>query len=329
MSSDLRIAFLGTHHPAVPTLRVLAERGWVAVVVLPEDAGARNDGLHAIIREFGLAWSHRLGDIDAHRPNLLLAANYPKLVPARYLEAFPCINTHWSLLPRWRGVHGTAWALINGDEAIGLSVHRMAGEFDTGPILAQAAVRRTPDLTLESLHEKLARLQANEVLHVLDHYRVTGELPAIPQDEKDATYVPQRVPADGLIDWTWPTGRIAGLVTALHAPGYPGAFTHLEGRRLVIHRAVAADCPPYFCTPGQVVRVRSGGEVWIKTGDTCLEVSAVSWGDDTPVLPAREILKRGMKLGLNLEDEVARLRGEVDVLRSELAAMKTWMEVRA
>lgn len=317
----LRIALLGTHHPAVPTLRVLAERGWIAVVVMPREAGEKNDDLINLCEEFSLPWTFELTKIDGYEPNLILAANYPKLVPRSYLERIPCLNTHWSLLPRWRGVHPTAWALINGDERIGLTVHLMDHDFDVGPILAQPFVEVTSDLTLDSLHRQLADLQASAVVQVLDRYRAIGRFEANPQDESGATYVPQRVPADGLIDWSWPSSRVAGLVKALPFPKYPGAFTHLDHRQLIICEAAPVECPPYFSTIGQVVRVLPGGEAWVKTGDACLAIRTVAFADEGIVLPARKVLKRGMKLGINLAEDVIQLREEVSRLQRQLSEL--------
>jgi methionyl-tRNA formyltransferase len=319
--APLRIAFLGTHHPAAPTLRTLAEMGWIAVVVMPIEAREKNDQLLKLCGDFSLPWTYELHDIDQHQPNLILAANYPKLVPARYLERLPCLNTHWSLLPRWRGVHPTAWALINGDEKIGLSVHLMARDFDVGPVLAQRSISMSPVLTLELLHQQLADLQAIAVLEVLERYRATGRFEGQIQDESQATYVPQRMPEDGLIDWSWPAARIAGLVKALPPPKYPGAFTHLGSRKLIIADACVVDCPVYFATVGQVVRVLATGEAWVKAGDKCLAVRTVALASDDLVLPARKLLKRGAKLGLDLTQEVLRLREEITRLQAQLAQL--------
>jgi len=316
-----RIAFLGTHHPAVPTLECLAERNWVACVILPEKAGSKNDELLEICSRNNLSWSYELQAIEQYAPNMILAANYPNIVPTQFLSAYPCINTHWSLLPRWRGVHPTAWALINGDCEIGLSVHMMEREFDTGRILAQSSVTVSPDTRIEELHTTLATLQAQTVLQVLESYQDTGRLEGSEQEELDAIYVPQRVPDDGIIDWTWSTKRIDAQIRALPVPLYPGAFTYLNNRRLIIVSATPAPSPEYFCTAGQVVRRRANGDVWVKTGDTCLIVEKVQWeGDDTPQTAAK-ILKRGVKLGYNSQQEIALLRRELNAMRAQLDAL--------
>ncbi|MCQ1538190.1 hypothetical protein FTO68_04180 [Methanocalculus taiwanensis] len=321
-NNKLRIAFLGTYHPAVPTFRALAKKGWICIAVLPEESGYKNNELLDCILEFNIPWTYNINEIVNYSPNILIAANYPKIVPSCYLDMFPCINTHWSLLPRWRGVHPTAWALINGDENIGLSVHLMGNEFDTGAILTQDSMRITPDLTINEIHVKLAQMQASSVIAVLEDYLQNGHFTGYEQDHKCATYVPQRVPIDGIINWGNSTSRIEGLVRALPLPKYPGAFTYLDSQKIIIVSAKAADCPPYHCTPGQVVRVLGDGSVWIKTGDTCLIVERIAIEGEEEIKEASKLLKRGMKLGYNPQIEIAKLKNKVKFLEEKISEIE-------
>ena len=323
-----RIAFLGTFHPAVLTLRQLAERGWISLVVLPEEAGAKNDGLLELVHEYSLPWTYNLSDIDRYEVDLILAANYPKLVPSRYLRAYPCINTHWSLLPKYRGIHPTAWALLNHDYEVGFTIHWMEGEFDTGDILVQEVVHMQPDMNIMELHAELAERQAHAVVGLLEMRLQTGEWSSRTQIHEQATYVPQRVPEDGIIDWSWPTERIWNLVRALPAPMYPGAFTYLRNEKLIIWRAKPADCPPYFTAPGQVVRVMKNYGVWVKTEDTCLEILEVELeGSNQGTQRADQVLKRGDKLGYNPQLEIAGLHQVVAELTQEIEDLRA--EVRS
>lgn len=300
----IRVALLGTFHPAVPTLQRLVEREQIAILIVPEQAGTKNDDLVAIAVESGIPWSFNLGDLDPAEIDLVVAANYPKLVPEKLLNAAPCINTHWSLLPRYRGIHPTAWAILNGDEETGVTVHMMAGEFDTGPILAQARVPINSRTKIVDLHRRLADVQAELVSELLDHFALHKKLPpAHAQDESQATYVPQRVPADGLIDWSWPTARIDALIRALPLPHYPGAFTYLNGCKLIVSEAEPAPTPQYFSTPGQIVRLLDDGAVWVKTGDTCLTIRSIQTDINELAQPAASLLRRGVKLGLRLDEQ--------------------------
>lgn len=318
IAHPLKIAFCGTYHPAVPTLLNLAQKGWIHIVILPEEAGWKNDELLKIINKYNLDFSYNIGDLDKYTPNLLLACNYPKLVPGRFLNTYPCINTHWSLLPRWRGVHPTAWAVINGDEEIGLSVHMMENEFDTGDILAQESVTNIGTLSFDELHEILAEKQAQAVMAVLEDYLATSDFKRTKQNYHLATYIPQRVPEDGIIHWSWPAERIAALVKALPLPKYPGAYTYLGREKLIICAIDVVNGPQYYSTPGQVVRKLDDGSVWVKAGDTPVVVKRVMFETDNIEKTAGEVLNRGAKLGFDPQIEIASLYDRIHRLETEL-----------
>ena len=321
-----KIAFLGTYHPAVPTLQRLAAKGYISIIILPQQVGSKNDQLFDIAREYPLPWSYDLSEIENHDFNLILAANYPNLVPKRYLSIYPCINTHWSLLPKYRGVHPTAWALLNQDYTVGVSVHWMDEEFDTGDIIAQDTTILGPDEDILHLHKRLADLQARLIESLLQDHDGIETWPRVAQDHDQAVYVPRRLPEDGIISWNWPTERIWNLVRALPSEMYPGAFTYLGTQKLIIWKAQPVACPAYFSTPGQVVRVIKGRGVWVKTTDTCLELQEIQLeGEDCPQ-HADKLLKRGDKLGFNSQLEIARLKTMISEQAREISSLHRLVE---
>lgn len=309
------IAYLGTFHPAVPTLEGLAKRGWINFLVMPNEGDPKNDELLRISKDYELDYSYSIKGLGDRDIDLVIAANYSKLVPASLLEKIPCLNTHWSPLPAYRGVHGTAWGLINGDNEFAVSFHWMEREFDTGDMIAQKSISISSEENISDLHVKLAELQAELVLEILDTYDRVEDFPRLAQDHSLATYVPQRRPEDGIINWEWTTERIWNLTRALPAPKYPGAFTTLKDEKLIIWKSSPSGSPAYYSTPGQVVRVIKGRGVWVKTGDDCLLVEDVQLGDGAPC-PADTILKRGDKLGYNVQTELFHLRLRLSELDS-------------
>jgi methionyl-tRNA formyltransferase len=114
--------------------------------------------------------------LESVRPDLVVCTGFPWKIPAAALAVPPLgwLNGHPSLLPRHRGPVPVAWAIRDGDEEVGLSVHRMDAELDTGAVLAQ---RRFPigdyvepdefygrmgPLLLEALREALGKVAAGE-----------------------------------------------------------------------------------------------------------------------------------------------------------------------
>jgi phosphoribosylglycinamide formyltransferase-1 len=107
-----------------------------------------------------------------HRTDIVFLAGYMKKLGPRTLAQFRgrILNTHPALLPKFGGLgmYGTrvhAAVLASGEKVTGVSVHRVEGEYDTGPVLAQCEVPVLPGDDIETLS---ARVQTRERLFVVE-----------------------------------------------------------------------------------------------------------------------------------------------------------------
>lgn len=65
----------------------------------------------------------------------ILSREVLQCVPAKF------VNLHAGVTPRYRGVHGAYWALVEGRKDLcGISLHQLDEGIDTGPVLAQATI---------------------------------------------------------------------------------------------------------------------------------------------------------------------------------------------
>lgn len=94
----------------------------------------------------------------------VVLAGFMRMVKPGLLEAFKghIINIHPALLPAFPGLASWKQAVDYGAKYSGCTVHFVDAGMDTGPIIAQAAVRVEDNDTPETLH---ARIQEQE--HVL------------------------------------------------------------------------------------------------------------------------------------------------------------------
>jgi folate-dependent phosphoribosylglycinamide formyltransferase PurN len=73
-----------------------------------------------------------------------VVVNGTRIISKSVLSAInaPFINTHMGITPRYRGVHGGYWALVNGDpDNCGVTVHLVDQGIDTGGVLYQDIIR--------------------------------------------------------------------------------------------------------------------------------------------------------------------------------------------
>ncbi|HZN62755.1 MAG TPA: formyltransferase family protein [Planctomycetota bacterium] len=184
-------------------------------------------------------------------PDLILSFYFRKLIPMRVLNVAPrgALNLHGSLLPRLRGRAPLNWALVEGEQRTGVTLHHMVDQADAGDIVAQRAFDIGPRDTARTLFDKAVE----ETKLLLDEAWPgirDGTAPRIPQDHSKATYRGRRRPEDGLIDWRQATRRIDGLVRAVADP-FPGAFTTLGGSKLMVWEGSPAEGRG---EPGRVIR---------------------------------------------------------------------------
>ncbi len=100
-------------------------------------------------------------EIDRHRPDLVALAGFMRILTAAFIERYQdrLVNIHPSLLPAFTGLHTHRRALEAGVRFHGCTVHFVAPEVDSGPIIVQAAVPVLPGDTEERL---AARVLAQE-----------------------------------------------------------------------------------------------------------------------------------------------------------------------
>ena len=96
-----------------------------------------------------------------HRIDLVVLAGYMRIIGSDLLDAFAnrIVNLHPSLLPSFPGLHGIKDAFDYGVKMTGITIHYVDAGVDTGPIIEQVATEITTEDTLETLEEKIHRLE--------------------------------------------------------------------------------------------------------------------------------------------------------------------------
>ena len=80
--------------------------------------------------------------IKQSKPDYLLGAHLNQLVKPAVLDLpkLECINIHPSILPSYKGVDPVFYALLNKETEIGVTLHKMSEDFDSGKTLAQKSI---------------------------------------------------------------------------------------------------------------------------------------------------------------------------------------------
>jgi methionyl-tRNA formyltransferase len=212
--------------------------------------------------------------IAAEAPDFLFSFYFRSMLPMSVL-AIPtdgAYNMHGSLLPKYRGRVPINWAIIHGETETGATLHEMTAKPDAGAIIAQTPVPILPDDTAHEVFGKVVVAAEQTLWRALPDL-LAGHPFRMENDLASGSYFGGRKAEDGRIDWSASADAVHNLVRAV-APPYPGAFTTVEGRALVVERTRRVDAD--VADRPATLRV-SAGRVVATAGDgRALEVVAAS-----------------------------------------------------
>jgi phosphoribosylglycinamide formyltransferase-1 len=129
-------------------------------------------------------------------------AGYMRVLTAGFVDKWAgrMLNTHPSLLPKFKGLHTHARAIEAGETHGGCSVHVVVPELDAGPLLGQIAVHILPDDTPETLERRVLmaeyqlypRMLADYVQRERDPQWLTGKVReralALPETDESTSH---------------------------------------------------------------------------------------------------------------------------------------------
>jgi methionyl-tRNA formyltransferase len=255
--TDQSLFFLGGGHGGIAALRSL-QQTFASLEIVSSDA----DTLGHVRNSDSTRAS-----LDEVQSTHGVMAGYLGILTPSFLRRCTVLNVHYSLLPKYRGLHSVVWAMLNLESELGLTVH-VANEFmDDGPVVYQHRINYAGESSWEIMQQCNAHVTATLGGVVADF--LAGRIQPTPQDKRDASWVPKRSMDDCFVDFEWPAPRLRALFRALVRP-YPLPALSIRGERCEIAAARIVDAP-YFCDSGRVVNVDADG-AWIKCADSLLVV---------------------------------------------------------
>ena len=121
--------------------------------------------------------------------DLSIVVQYGLLIPPNILNIpkHGTLNTHTSLLPKYRGASPIQSALINGDKKTGVTIMLMDEGLDSGPIILQKETKILPNETYLELDKKLSKISLEALVESIPKY-ISGNLKPKEQDKSKATF---------------------------------------------------------------------------------------------------------------------------------------------
>ncbi|MBD9426045.1 methionyl-tRNA formyltransferase [Pseudomonas sp. PDM15] len=289
----MRIIFAGTPEFAASHLQALLDAGReiVAVYTQPDRPAGRGQKLMpspvkqlalqhgiAVYQPQTLRDPAAQAELAALKPDLMVVVAYGLILPQVVLDTprMGCINSHASLLPRWRGAAPIQRAIQAGDASSGVTVMQMEAGLDTGPMLLKASTTITAEDTGGSLHDRLAQLGSAAVVEAVTKL-AAGELKGEVQDDSLATYAHKLNKDEARLDWSRPAEELERLVRAFNP--WPICHSTLNGEPL---KVLAAQLGEGKGAPGIVLSANKNG-LTIACGEGALRLTRLQLPGGKPL----------------------------------------------
>lgn len=214
--------------------------------------------------------------------DLAVSINYSGIISKDVIDIFKngILNVHGGDLPRYRGNACQAWAILNGEQRIGLCVHKMiGGELDSGMILQKEYLDIDINTRIGQVYKWMADTSPKLIMKAVENLSINSEYFLEKQSSNpcDILRTYPRKPEDGRINWNDSNSNIVRLINASSEP-FSGSFACLNGEKIIIWRARIYNDSEIFCAiPGQVTSItgQSNGSVIVAVGSGKISIDEV------------------------------------------------------
>ncbi len=184
---------------------------------------------------------NKLVSNNAFKSQLGIVVDFGIIVERSVIDSFSLgiLNSHFSLLPQWRGADPISFAILSGQPKTGVSLMLINEELDEGNLIAQQSLRIDSKVTTPDLTNQLVGLSNAMLLKNIPAY-VSGQLQPYTQGlTQTPTYSRKLTKQDGVIDWSKPAVQIEREVRAYS--GWPRSRASLGKYDVIISDAVVVD----------------------------------------------------------------------------------------
>lgn len=253
------IVFFGSGPVAAKSLQLLTNEFRVeAVVTKPRPPHHKGDvpvlalanGLHLPIltakNKYELNGLFLSAGKRKFQSRLAILIDFGIIVSQELIDYFPLgiVNSHFSLLPEWRGADPITFSILSGQSKTGISLMLLSAGMDEGPLLAQTQFDIPAAMTTPELTEILIRQSYQALAQTIPLY-INGDAKPVPQEA--ATMAPSTTPTyshrltkeDGRIDWRKPAAVLEREVRAFAE--WPKSYASIGDLKIVITKACVLD----------------------------------------------------------------------------------------
>lgn len=245
------IVFFGTGQTSLDALKTLAEEFEIEAVITKPDGTN-----HSKARPTEVAAWARQNAISVYKPanktelsalvaekqfrsSIGVVLDYGVIIPKDVIDSFEhgIVNSHFSLLPAWRGADPIRAAILHGDSTTGVTIMLIVPELDAGPILSWGEIALNDSTNAINLRNQLSELNCALLPETIRLY-VGGDIEPMQQDETVATFTTKTQKENGLLDPSLTPQELLRQINAY--AGWPKSYFTWNNSQVVIAKAIAS-----------------------------------------------------------------------------------------
>ncbi len=248
-----KILFFGSGPVAAASLEKLISHTDISLVVTKRKApgfkGTPPVELVANDHDMKLSFADNKTELEelilgmAEKFDLGIVLDYGVIITEKTIQSFPLgiINSHFSLLPEWRGADPITFSLLSGQVETGVSLMQINSGLDTGKLFETSKISISSIDTNPSLTEKLIDL-SDGLLQKNIPLILNKTATKFPQDTNQLTTFSKKImKEDGLLNFNKPASVLEREIRAYK--GWPRSYMKLGELDVIIEEATISDVP--------------------------------------------------------------------------------------
>lgn len=268
--SRYNIAVWGDGAPVLTILPILKDNGIIVEYVKQDKQHTYSDSFIKAVNDLGYpCYIDDYPDIDV---DLILTINYNRIITEAQLSQYNFMNYHVGLLPKWRGNSANGWAIINGENEVGYTLHKVVSMLDDGPIYYRF---KYPYIEGKTYVDAKTAMEADLKANISDIIKrvIVNPNAYINEALIDYVYCSKFRPIDGMMSsWNVTTEEIIRKLYVFGPPLGTGLKFIFKNR---IYEIRGVSRIPLFAQskgiPGGIIYM-SNGSLWVKTLDTAISI---------------------------------------------------------
>ena len=214
-------------------------------------------------------------EISNIEPELIISAYYRKIFPKSLINIpkLGIVNIHPSSLPDYRGPVPTAWAMLQGENTFGVTIHQIDEGIDTGDILVQSFHDIEEEETGYDLYLKAMRIGSELFIDNFEKI-INNKITPLKQNLGGSYF--GKLDSKVIINWKDSAESIKNQVRVRSVP-YNPIETILENKYFFINRVSIDDENKFpIQTPGKILKVYQDDRLLVSCSNGALIIEDYS-----------------------------------------------------